>query len=515
MTSIDTSIDALTRHNHHVEDSVQVAVEADATPGSKKKPLEYEPWHSELLEVFIRGQLSLAPIMPMLSVAIALTAALWVDLRTVAIWLMGAFGSHAIQLILCREYFKASRSRQEQAEWIAKISASELLQAVCWVYALFTFWPASDEGAHRNFLTAAIVLVTAVRFLVVNNFMPVLIAGTGVTTIGLLARCVAEGTTVYYSLGVLVLSIEVLFLFIARQLQDTARDRVLYRYEKDRLIEELKLERDRAEMEREKAETANHAKSAFLANMSHELRTPLNAILGFSEILEREIFGPLKNDTYKSYAGDIHHSGRHLLELINDILDLSRIEAGRNELKEEPVHVNEPAQEAVHLLGMRASTKAIEVTVDIDLKLPKILVDRRSLNQIVINLLTNALKFSPPHGKVEISAALTPAGGLNLVVTDNGPGIPQNEIEQALSSFSRGSFARKKAIDGAGLGLPIVKGLMQVHGGYLDIQSEVGRGTSVYCCFPAMRVLSGPRAGIIAAADVKTDSQRKLIRITG
>ncbi len=476
-------------------------------------PKEYEPWHSEMLRMFVQGQINLAPIMPILSVIIAFTALVWTEATVVLPWLICAFGTHAIQLVLCHLYLKVDPKPESQAAWIGNISASEFLQAVCWLTTLFMFWPKGDHS-NSGFLIATIMLVTVVRFMVVSNFLPVLIAGTGVTMIGLAARCIMEGGTVYYSLATLVLGLEVFFLFISRKLQETARDMLKFRLEKDSLIEELKQERDVAKGEREKAESANLAKSAFLANMSHELRTPLNAILGFSEIIQREILGPMQNASYRSYAGDIHHSGRHLLDLIDDILDLSRIETGRTELNEEPVHVHDIAVETINLLAMRASAKKIVVQLAIDQKLPKIMADRRSVSQIAINLLTNAIKFTQPGGIVELNAVSTSSGGLSFVVRDNGPGIPAHEINHALGAFARGSSATKKAIDGAGLGLAIVKGLMNAHDGYLSIESEPDQGTTVICTFPVERVLSGPRASVLAAPGVTTDTQRKLIKLT-
>ncbi len=475
---------------------------------------KYEPWQSEMLRNFVQGQINLAPIMPLLSVAIAMTALVWSEPFIVMSWLICALGTHAIQLVLCHLYMKVDPAPESQAQWIGNISASELLQAMCWVSTLFMFWPTAS-GADAAFLIATILLVTVVRFMVVSNFMPVLIAGTGVTSLGLVARCLAEGGTVMTSLAILVIALELFLLFISRQLQDTMKGMLRYRIEKDGLIDELKLERDIADRERRKAEEANLAKSAFLANMSHELRTPLNAILGFSEILQREILGPLRNDSYKSYAGDIHHSGRHLLDLINDILDLSRIEAGRSELHEEPVNLHDVGVEAMNLLAMRAEAKTTKVRLNIDPKLPKIMADRRSLNQIAINLLNNAIKFTPDGGLIELTAVMTASGGLSFVVRDNGPGIPPHEIEQALAAFSRGSNATKKAIDGAGLGLAIVRGLMELHSGHLSIDSEPPNGATVICTFPSERVLSGPRAGVLAAPGVTTDTQRKLIKLTG
>jgi two-component system cell cycle sensor histidine kinase PleC len=249
--------------------------------------------------------------------------------------------------------------------------------------------------------------------------------------------------------------------------------------------------------------------------MSHELRTPLNAILGFSEVLEHELFGPLQNRAYKDYAGDIHSSGRYLLGLINDILDISRIEAGRRELNDEPVAAVEAIEHAKHLLEVRAAEKSISVDISVPANLPKLMCDRRALTQIAINLLTNAVKFTQRNGKVRMSARVEPDGRLAFVVADNGPGIPDREREAALKSFARGAQATKNAIEGAGLGLPIVKGLLDVHGGRIEINSKLGKGTEVVCLFPAARVLSGPRGEVIASPVVATDSQRKLIAMTG
>jgi two-component system, cell cycle sensor histidine kinase PleC len=502
------------RQNFHFEESPDTSKVETVSQFEDSLPRESSiPWQKDILELFLRNQVQLAPAMPLLALMFGVTAMTWVPVTTALSWLIAALGCNAIQLFLCQLYFKQPRDVHEQRDWIGMISASELLQGACWVIPLFVFWPHSNmlQGA---FIISAIMVVSAARFLLVNNFMPVLIAGTCVMTIGVAYRCAAESGPIYLALAGLIITLEAFFLFIARQLQGTARDMIIYRNHKDVLITELKQERDRAETEKQKAETANRAKSSFLANMSHELRTPLNAILGFSEILERELFGPLANSTYKDYAGDIHHSGQYLLGLINDILDISRIEAGRREIRDEPFSLLETMEHAAHLTELAAVEKEMHVAFDLQPGTPKILGDMRAINQVVINLLSNGIKFTPKGGMVTMFAQRTAQGSVELHVKDNGPGIPPEEMHSALAAFSRGALATKKAIDGAGLGLSIVKGIMELHGGKVDIKSEVGRGTEVICTFPAKRVLSGPRGEIMASPEMQSDSQRQLISLT-
>ncbi|MBC8038566.1 MAG: HAMP domain-containing histidine kinase [Rhizobiales bacterium] len=471
-------------------------------------------WQRDLLLLFLRNQLRVAPAMPILAMLLAMTSVTWAPYAVVLSWLAAALGCQAIQWYLCHLYFRKERTSDEQRDWIGMLSASELLIGVVWSAPLFIFWNTAGS-LQQVYLIASIMAVVAVRLLIVNSFMPVLIAGTGVLTIGVAMRCVWEPEPIYLALGATILALEAFFLLVARNLQETARDMLIFKAQKDSLIADLQQAKQKAEEEQKKAEDANVAKSAFLATMSHELRTPLNAIMGFSEILKREMFGPLNVEAYRNYADDIHHSGHYLLALINDILDLSRIEAGRRELQEEPVSVLVAVEEANHLLLMKAEEKAIDVRVKIAASLPKILADRRAVSQIAINLLSNAIKFTPSGGRVEIKAEKIAAGGLSISVRDSGPGIPAHEIEAAMGAFSRGSYAKKKAIDGAGLGLPIVKGLMEVHGGSVTILSEPGKGAEVVVSFPASRVLDGPRGEILAAPSIKSESQRKLIAITG
>ena len=219
------------------------------------------------------------------------------------------------------------------------------------------------------------------------------------------------------------------------------------------------------------------------------MRTPLNAIIGFSEVLKSELLGPHQVPQYKEYAGDIHASGQHLLNLINELLDLSRIEAGKYELNEEVVSLVEIAEDCRRMMELRAKSKSIELVYSVGDNLPKLWGDERAIRQVVLNLLSNAIKFTPQHGKVTLVVTRSSDGGQMVSVKDNGPGIPEDEIETVLSSFGQGSLAQKTAEQGAGLGLPIVQKIMELHQGRFDLFSKLRFGTEVIATFPRARVM--------------------------
>lgn len=244
---------------------------------------------------------------------------------------------------------------------------------------------------------------------------------------------------------------------------------------------------------KEQADAANHAKSTFLANMSHELRTPLNAIIGFSELMGKETFGPLGNKKYKEYMNDIHFSARHLLEIINEVLDMSKIEAGRVELDESEMSLVEVIDSVVRIMTSRAFSSNIELKLDIEKKLPKIFADVRLVRQILINLISNAVKFSHPGGIINIRAHMLPDEDLRIIVQDFGVGIPKDKIKEAMEPFGQIQETAHAIQEhqGTGLGLPLARAMTELHGGTLNIESDLGVGTTVVVDIPARRVLAG------------------------
>ena len=253
--------------------------------------------------------------------------------------------------------------------------------------------------------------------------------------------------------------------------------------------ERIRAREAEARAARREAERANRAKSEFLAHMSHELRTPLNAVLGFSELLMSEAFGPLGNPRYHAYVTDIRDSGAHLLALIDDILDLSRIEAGRMPMSDEGVDLADLSIQVLTMLQGKASETGVTLHTDVPGDLPMLLGDRRSIRQMLLNLLSNAVKFTPSGGKAMLTAAVTPDGGIGIMVSDTGAGIPAADLARVLEPFERVDATIARTTEGTGLGLPIVKRLVELHGGRLELTSEPDAGTSVVLIFPASRRL--------------------------
>lgn len=241
---------------------------------------------------------------------------------------------------------------------------------------------------------------------------------------------------------------------------------------------------------RNEAESANHSKSEFLANMSHELRTPLNAIIGFSEVIGKESLGPINHDQYREYANDITDSGHHLLKLINDILDLSKIESGLSEINEESLDVFIMMRSAIKLVEQRATQRNVEIVSQIDEDCPQLRADERKIKQVLVNLLSNAAKFTDSGGRISVSATCNSETGHIITIADTGIGIAPEDIPKALSQFGQIDGTLSRTHDGTGLGLPLTKSLVESHEGSFELESTVGVGTTVTVRFPANRIVA-------------------------
>jgi signal transduction histidine kinase len=263
----------------------------------------------------------------------------------------------------------------------------------------------------------------------------------------------------------------------------------------DRCFDLVKLQQERQaaydalRLAKEEAEAASRAKSGFLATVSHELRTPLNAIIGFSEMMLREVLGALGNEQYRAYAIDIHASGSHLLQIINDILDLSKAESGKLELYEDVFDLRDMIRAVGQLTSTRICDAGLSNATHLPPELPLLRADERKTKQVLLNLVTNAAKFTPPGGHIEIVGAYDDGVGLTLTVVDTGIGIGPDDIGRVLEPFVQVDSSLSRQHQGTGLGLPLVKAIMELHGGALTLESTVGVGTRVKITFPPERAV--------------------------
>jgi signal transduction histidine kinase len=266
----------------------------------------------------------------------------------------------------------------------------------------------------------------------------------------------------------------------------------------DRCFDRVSLQRDREaayealRQAKEEAEAANQAKSGFLATMSHELRTPLNAIIGFSEMMMHEVMGALGNEQYRAYVGDIHASGTHLLQIINDILDLSKAESGKIELTEDVFDLRDILRSVGQLTAGRIHEGVLSYQVTLPDDLPPLRGDERKTKQVLLNLIANSVKFTPSGGQITVSGRFDPEVGLAVTVTDTGIGIPSHDLDRVLKPFEQVDSSLSRQHQGTGLGLPLVKAIMEMHGGWLALSSELGVGTAVTVVFPPDRAILDP-----------------------
>ena len=443
----------------------------------------------ELVRLYAGNRRSAAPALLVTQFSAAAVMLLWLSPLTAGLWLLASLLSHAGIYALATSFLAPHEPESDLRRWINRFALAEFAFAAV-TAALVPLLGGIDAETARTALLFTTLLTVALVTTLAASVPLAMYAGSLPITAMVVGFFLLQGGKAENTIALLAPLAQLFFFYLGNRLFQTSLMAMQYRAEKDALIAELEQAKAHSDEARRRAEAANVAKSRFLATMSHELRTPLNAILGFSEVMKGEVFGPLPNPTYREYAGDIHSSGEHLLNLINEILDLSRIEAGRYELNEEAINLASAVEDCRHLLTLRAKNRGIVIHEIYEPEMPLLWADERAVRQITLNLLSNAIKFTPQSGEITLTVGRTAEGGQFLSVRDTGPGIPEDEIPVVLSSFGQGSLAMKSAEQGAGLGLPIVKGLVELHDGRFSLTSKLREGTEVVVAFPASRVMT-------------------------
>ncbi|MEP0940573.1 MAG: HAMP domain-containing sensor histidine kinase [Rhizobiaceae bacterium] len=465
----------------------QLRSEMDASIGSRSK--RSSGFEADLQSRHARVQkATLITALGVLAL-VALIGQLFLAKIFVGFWLGVGVLLAAISFRIAVVYLRSEPEDQIAGKWLRNFVVLRILTGLHWA-GLFVMLPAYTADGGVSTLALLAMTVVCGQSLLQSRFLKfgTLIDATPSAIVFTFMLAQDASLQSMIAAGG-VFTVLVFFQYISETMRNASISYLKARAERDQLVMELEASRSISDEARRRAEESNLAKSRFLATMSHELRTPLNAILGFSEVMTNEVMGPIDNDHYKEYLGDIHRSGSHLLKLINEILDLSRVEAGRYELNEEATNLAHAADESQQMMKLKAAQKSVTIVTQIQPDLPQLWADARAVRQVILNLLSNALKFTPSGGTIWLKVGWTAGGGQYISVKDTGPGIPEDEIPIVLSSFGQGSIAIKSAEQGTGLGLPIVQALVHMHEGSFDLKSKLREGTEVIATFPKSRVM--------------------------
>ncbi len=442
----------------------------------------------EALRIFAQNEVNAALTIPVLATIIATALLFWAPARDVFLWLLTVLMARALLVYYCQRLLDQDRDTINVRVETRRLMIVELIYSTAWSAILFL---GLNIGKHTDlaFMFAALLIVMTIRLVFAATTWPILIAGTLPLSTGIFLRFITHDEPFYWAMAFLVICIQIYYMHLAAGLRRTVFEMLNLQAQKNALIAQLEEANAISDEARRRAEASNLAKSRFLATMSHELRTPLNAIIGFSEVMSLQLMGPVGTPLYLDYSENIHRSGQHLLQLINEILDLSRIEAGKFDLNEDIVHIEPVLNNCKALLQLRVDAKSLDLRTNIARNLPPIWADERCIRQICLNLISNAVKFTPPNGMVTVSASMDEAGEMQITIADNGPGIPEEELPRVMQAFGQGSLAHHTAEGGTGLGLPIVQSLAQLHGGRFELESALRRGTTARVILPKFRVL--------------------------
>ena len=430
-------------------------------------------------------------LMPVFAAIICVMFHRWIGATRLSVW-FGLLTLSVIPLGIVSHRFRRRQPDASQARmWVLRATFAYLIFALAWASMGIFLWSPHDDL--NNLLIVLLLACTvAGNGALVGASRPLAVVVFAVYGLACVATPLQEGGPLYNGISALAVLFVGYLSYMSGQIYTTARDMLLLRNDKSDLIVALAQAKTESDWARDRAESASRAKSQFLANMSHELRTPLNAILGFSELISSRTF---KSDVEKhyEYAELIHSSGHHLLTLINDVLDLAKIEAGGLVLREGEIDPARSIEETMNMVAPRAQASGCALAVEAARDLPFLFADERALKQILLNLLSNAVKFTPAGGTAVVFAGQRPDGGISLGVADSGIGIAQDDQSRVFQKFGQGRHDVAIMDKGTGLGLPIAKGLVEAHGGNIALESRVGQGTRVTVHFPAARTRARPK----------------------
>ena len=442
------------------------------------------------LTLVVLGLRPFAWIVPVITLITAVTFSGWIAWPKLAIWFgLVAAGSAVKKFAINRFLGRETLPPRGIACWNRFCCLCSAAHGGAWVSMAYFLWLPANDLNHCIIIMILGCTVGSIMTLY-SASRPLMLTAFLVYGVPFLATPLFAEGRIFHYLPFITVPYLGFLAYIANQVHAEARKILLLRYEHDELLATQHGLIKQLDAARAEAESANHAKSQFLANMSHELRTPLNAILGFSEIIKARILGDSMERNIE-YAGLIHASGQHLLSLINDILDLAKIEAGNFQLVEQPIKLGEVIGESMSLMEHRANSGGCGLGAAIEPALPFLNADRRALKQVFLNLLSNAIKFTPSGGSVTAFARRLADGQICFGVTDSGVGIAPEDQGKVFEKFGQGrhDFAPKER--GTGLGLSVVRALVEMHGGEVLLASALGMGTTVTVVFPVCRVVIG------------------------
>src|SRR5215472_108109 len=468
----------------------------DASPAEGAAEPQNERLALDQLALALRNLKPHAYLMPLFALAICAIDAQWIPVSLLVAWYLVFVLSLVPLAIVLYGFFSRERSVAETGQWSTLAAGAYALATLVWTSQAVFLWAPGNDLNHllmvlflAGYLSGQSPFVAPSKALLASLFLT--------DGVALVLAPLKAGGFVYGAISFITFFYSAYTLYMAREMYLSAKNALLLKHDKSALIVALgsaKIESDRA---RYRAEAASRSKSQFLANMSHELRTPLNAILGLSEIIASGTFAR-EPSKHVEYAELIHKSGHHLLGLINDILDLAKIEAGAFTLRKSDVDIARLIDDETNLMMPKAAVGRIVLEVRVSDATPFVFADERALKQVLLNLLSNALKFTPEDGRVMVFAQVAAGAALCFGVEDSGVGIAPEDQTRVFEQFGQARHDVVTADKGTGLGLAIVKGLIEAHGGRVTLESAIGQGTRVTVYMPNDR--ARPRLGSSQAA---------------